>query len=295
MRIRLGCELSYAFPYPTPMIVMLNVHPSRVPALQGEDALRTEPAVPVEIYRDSFGNLCGRLVAPAGNFTIGTDVVIRDSGLPDPAEPEAEQHAIEALPAEALIYLLPSRYCESDLLSNEAWRLFGHLTPGWSRVQAVCDFVHAHVTFGYEFSHRDRTAMDAYAGGRGVCRDFAHLAVAFCRALNVPTRYCTGYVSFIGEPEPHAAGDFAAWMEVFLGGRWHVFDPRNNQPRIGRVMVAFGRDAADVPLTHTFGPNYLVGFRVWAEEVSTLAAIEETPDALPGEVQPPQTMTTRTA
>jgi transglutaminase-like putative cysteine protease len=292
MRIRLGCEMRYAFPYPVPMVVMLNVHPSRADALEEPDALRTEPPVPVEIYRDGFGNLCGRLTAPAGSFTIGTDAVIRDDGKPDPAHPDAEQHAVEALPPETIVFLLPSRYCESDLLADTAWQLFGGITPGWERVQAVCDFVHGHIAFGYEFAHRDRTAVDAYAGGRGVCRDFTHLAVAFCRALNIPTRYCTGYVSFLGEPEPHPAGDFAAWMEVYLGGRWHVFDPRNNSPRVGRVMVAYGRDAADVPLTHTFGPNPLVGFRVWADQVDQTErpAVATLP---PEEPLPPQIMTTR--
>ncbi|WP_375464442.1 transglutaminase family protein [uncultured Methylobacterium sp.] len=293
MRIRLGCEMRYAFPYPVPMVVMLNVHPSRAPALEGPDAILTSPPVPVETYRDSFGNLCGRLIAPAGAFTIGTDAVIADDGARDPTALTAEQHAVEDLPAETLLFLLPSRYCESDLLADAAWRLFGHTAPGWGRVQAVCDFVHAHVAFGYEFAHRDRTAVDAYAGGRGVCRDFTHLAVAFCRALNLPTRYCTGYVSFIGEPEPHPAGDFAAWMEVYLGGRWHVFDPRNNAPRIGRVMVACGRDAADVPLTHTFGPNPLVGFRVWADAVAALDRLDPDAAGPPEEPLPPQSMTTR--
>lgn len=292
MRIRLGCEMRYAFPYPVPMVVMLNVHPSRAGALEEPDALRTEPPVPVEIYRDGFGNLCGRLTAPAGSFTIGTDAVIHDDGKPDPAHPDAEQHAVEALPPETIVFLLPSRYCESDLLADTAWQLFGGITPGWERVQAVCDFVHGHIAFGYEFAHRDRTAVDAYAGGRGVCRDFTHLAVAFCRALNVPTRYCTGYVSFLGEPEPHPAGDFAAWMEVYLGGRWHVFDPRNNSPRVGRVMVAYGRDAADVPLTHTFGPNPLVGFRVWADQVDQTERSEVATLQLE-EPLPPQIMTTR--
>lgn len=295
MRIRLGCEMRYAFPYPVPMVVMLNVHPSRTAALEGPDAVRTSPHAPVETYRDSFGNLCGRLIAPAGAFTIGTDVVIADDGGADPAAWDAGPHAVEELPPETILFLLPSRYCESDLLADEAWRLFGHVPPGWGRVQAVCDFVHAHVTFGYEFAHRDRTAADAYAGGRGVCRDFTHLAVAFCRALNLPTRYCTGYVSFIGEPEPHPAGDFAAWMEVFLGGRWHVFDPRNNAPRIGRVMVAYGRDAADVPLTHTFGPNPLVGFRVWADAVAVIDRLDAGSAEEPEEPLPPQSMATRMA
>jgi transglutaminase-like putative cysteine protease len=174
---------------------------------------------------------------------------------------------VEQLPADTLQYLLGSRYCETDRLSDEAWRLFGAGPTGWARAQAVCDFVHRHVRFGYEHSRPTRTAAETYVEGVGVCRDYAHLAVAFLRALNIPTRYCTGYISDIGETPPFGPMDFAAWIEVYLGGRWHVFDPRNNKRRIGRILIAQGRDAADVPLTHTFGPNVLTGFRVWTDEV----------------------------
>jgi transglutaminase-like putative cysteine protease len=267
MRIRLGCEFVYDFQVLTPMIVMLNVHFSRFADLERPDYLTTSPAVPIESYRDSYGNWCSRLVAPAGRFSLGTDGVIRDSGLPDPMAPDAVQHRVEDLSAETILFLLGSRYCESDCLADEAWRLFGQTPPGWPRVQAVCDFVHQHVTFGYEHSRPTRTALETYREGRGVCRDFAHLAVAFCRALNIPTRYCTGYISDIGQPPPYALMDFAAWIEVWLGGAWHVFDPRNNTPRIGRILIATGRDAADVPLTHTFGPNILQGFRVWTDAI----------------------------
>jgi transglutaminase-like putative cysteine protease len=268
MRIRLGCELTYDLPAPTPMIVMLNVHYSRAADLESPDHLMTQPSVPVASYRDSYGNWCSRLVAPAGRFVIGTDAVIRDNGSPDPQHREAGEHAVEDLPSDALLYLLPSRYCETDRMLDEAWRLFGHIPKGWGRVQAICDFVNGHIQFGYAHSRPTRTALEAYAEGRGVCRDFAHLAVTFCRALNIPARYCTGYVSDIGLPPPYEPMDFAAWMEVWLGGRWHTFDPRNNAPRIGRVLIAQGRDAADVPLTHTFGPNVLAGFRVWTDEIT---------------------------
>lgn len=268
MRIRLGCELSYDMPMPTPMIVMLTVHYSRVPQLEHPDHLITVPPVPIESYRDSFGNWCCRLVAPEGRFTLGTDTVIRDGGAPDPMAPDAIQHAVEDLPAETLQFLLGSRYCETDCLSEEAWRLFGATPLGWARVQAICDFVHNHVTFGYEHSRATRTAAETYAEQRGVCRDYTHLAIAFCRCMNIPARYCTGYISDIGEPPPYAEMDFAAWMEVYLGGRWWVFDPRNNARRIGRILIAQGRDAADVPLTHTFGANTLVGFKVWTDEVA---------------------------
>jgi len=268
MRIHLGCELNYEFPKPTPMIVLLNVHYSRAGYLELPDQLITSPPTPIESYRDSFGNWCCRLVAPAGRFTLGTDTIIQDDGKSDPVDKTAVQHRVEDLPPETLLFLLGSRYCETDRLSEEAWRLFSGTPPGWLRVQAICDFVYRHVTFGYEHSRPTRTAAETYAEGRGVCRDYAHLAVAFCRCMNIPTRYCTGYLSDIGEPPPYAPMDFAAWMEVYLSGRWWVFDPRNNSPRIGRILIAQGRDAADVPLTHTFGPNILAGFRVWTQEAA---------------------------
>ncbi len=267
MRIRVGCELSYDFPNPTPMIVMLNVHYTRVATLERPDHLITQPPVPIEGYRDSFGNWCSRLVAPAGRFILGTDTVIRDDGRADAADWQAFQHPVETLPTETLMFLLGSRYCETDCLSEEAWRLFSHTPLGWPRVQAVCDFVHRHIIFGYEYSRATRTAAEAYAERRGVCRDYAHLAIAFCRCLNIPARYCMGYISDVGVPPPYTPGDFAAWMEVYLGGRWWAFDPRNNTARIGRIPIAQGRDAADVPLTHTFGPNTLVSFRVWTDEI----------------------------
>jgi len=267
MRIRVGYEFIYDFPQPTPMIALLNVHYSRVAALEGPDHLTTIPPVPVESYRDSFGNWCSRLVAPAGRFIMTTDTVIDDDGVPDPVYLDAVQHPVENLPADTLQFLLGSRYCETDRLADEAWRLFHHTPLGWNRVQAICDFVHNHIRFDYQQARNTRTAAEAYFEGTGVCRDFAHLAVTFCRCLNIPTRYCTGYISDIGTPQPWGIGDFAAWIEVFLGGRWHTFDPRNNTRRIGRVLIAHGRDAADVPLTHTFGPNNLAGFRVWTDEI----------------------------
>ncbi len=265
MRIRLGCRLTYLMPQPTPMIALLNVHFSRFGDLERPDYLISTPPVPIGSYRDGFGNWCTRMVAPAGQFELTTDGVIRDSGAVDPAFPGAMQHAVEDLPEESIVFLLGSRYCDTDRLSDEAWRLFGYTEPGWGRVQAICDFVHNHIVFGYQHARATRTASEAYAEGVGVCRDYTHLAVAFCRCMNIPTRYCTGYISEIGQPEPWSPGDFAAWMEVYLGGQWHVFDPRNNMPRIGRILIARGRDAADVPLTNTFGPNQLTGFEVWTD------------------------------
>jgi transglutaminase-like putative cysteine protease len=266
MRVSIGCRLNYCFPQPTPLIAMLNVHYSRFGDLERADYLVTSPSVPLECYRDGFGNWCTRMVAPAGDFTLSSDGIFRDQGLPDPVAPGAAQHAVEDLPFETLVYLLGSRYCDTDLLSEEAWRLFEKTAPGWARVQAICDFVHEGVSFDYMQASATRTAFQTLAGRQGVCRDFAHLAIAFCRCMNIPARYCTGYLSDIGQPEPHPPGDFAAWIEVYLGSRWWVFDPRNNTRRTARILIARGRDAADVPLTQTFGPNTLTDFQVWTLE-----------------------------
>jgi transglutaminase-like putative cysteine protease len=208
------------------------------------------------------------MVAPAGDFTLSTDGIFRDSGLADPFAPDAAQQAVQDLPFETLVYLLGSRYCDTDLLSEEAWRRFETTPPGWVRVQAICDFVHAAIAFDYMQASATRTASETLAGRKGVCRDFAHLAIALCRCMNIPARYCTGYLSDIGEPEPHPPGDFAAWMEVFLDGQWRMFDPRNNKPRFARILIARGRDAADVPLTQTFGENTLTEFKVWTDELA---------------------------
>jgi transglutaminase-like putative cysteine protease len=231
------------------------------------DSILIHPSVDLSGYRDGFGNWCSRFLAPAGNMSISADSVIRDSGLPDPVVADARQTLVEELPEETLVFRVASRFCDSDRLLDLAWTLFGKAEPGWARVQAVCDFVHTHITFGYEHARVTRTASEAYEEGRGVCRDFAHLAVAFCRALNIPARYCTGYLGEIGMPLPHPEGDFAAWFEVYLGGRWYTFDARNNMPRIGRVLLARGRDAADVAIATTFGPNTLRSFRVWTDEI----------------------------
>ncbi|RYH08308.1 transglutaminase family protein [Tropicimonas sp. IMCC6043] len=277
MQLRLGCRLSFDLPAPTPMILLLNVHYSRASDLVRPDLLVTEPAVPVEAYRDGFGNWCNRLVAPAGGMVVSTDGIIRDAGTPDPVDRLAGQTPVEQMPVELLNFLLPSRYCESDVLSDFAWERFGSGPQGWDRVQAICDFVHDHVSFGYEHSRPTRTAVETLNEAVGVCRDFAHLAVALCRCLNIPARYCTGYVSDIGQPPPYAPMDFAAWMEVHLGGKWWVFDPRNNDIRRGRVLIARGRDAADVPLTHSFGKHELKDFKVWIDRSDDGAAAFDEP------------------
>ncbi len=272
MLIRVGYELIYECPQPTPMMLMLNVHYSRASDIVTPDLLTTTPSVPVSAYRDIYGNWCTRIVAPAGQCRITSTGVVKDSGIPDPVVPYAHQHLVEELPEETLLYLLGSRYCETDELSEIAWSLFGTTPLGWARVQAICTYVHKHIAFGYEHSRPTKTAVHAFKEGKGVCRDFAHLAIAFCRCMNIPSRYCTGYLGDMGMPPPYGPGDFAGWIEVYLSGRWHTFDPRNNIPRIGRVLIARGRDAADVAISNTFGPNKLLKFTVWTDEVKPVAA-----------------------
>lgn len=267
MRIRLGYELIYSFPNPTPMIVTLNVHYSRASDLESPDHLITDPSVPVSSYRDSYGNWCTRLVAPQGRLRLTTNTVIKDSGLPEITLPNTWQLEVPQLPEETLLYLLGSRYCETDQLSDIAWRLFEHTPLGWGRVQAICNFVHNHIAFGYEHASSTKTAMQVYNERRGVCRDYAHLAITFCRCMNIPARYCTGYLGDIGVPATAAPMDFSGWFEAYLGGTWYPFDARNNTPRIGRVLIARGRDASDVAISSAFGINTLESFRVWTDEI----------------------------
>ncbi len=269
MKIRVGYELIYDCPQPTPMLLVLNIHYTRASDLLVPDHVTTDPSIPMAAYRDSFGNWCSRIVAPPGRIRIAASAVINDSGQPDVVATWAQQHSIQDLPEEALVFLLGSRYCDIERLSQTAWGLFGHTPPGWSRVQAICDFVHNHIAFGYEHANANRTAWEAFNERRGVCRDFAHLAIAFCRCLNIPARYCTGYLGDIGIPPPYGPMDFAAWFEVYLGGSWYTFDARNNVPRIGRVLMARGRDAIDVAITTTFGANTLVSFQVWTDAIGS--------------------------
>jgi transglutaminase-like putative cysteine protease len=267
MQIRVGFEMIYDCPQPTPMIFNLNVHFTRVSDLVGRDDLMVDPPVPMAAYRDSYGNWCTRIVAPAGRTRVCADALVNDSGVPDVIAPQAQQVSVPDLPEDTLLFLLGSRYCETDRLSETAWNLFGQAPTGWGRVQAICDYVHRHITFGYEHARMTRTAFEAFYDKTGVCRDYAHLAVAFCRCMNIPARYCTGYLGDIGMPPPYGPMDFAAWFEAFLDGRWYTFDARNNMPRIGRVLIARGRDAADVAISNAFGPNTLTSFRVWTDEV----------------------------
>ncbi len=254
------------------MLLMLNIHYSHAYQIVRPDHLVVTPAVPISSYRDGFGNWCSRLEAPAGPSRISTFAIVRSTGIPDPTFPAARQHPVWELPAETLVFLLASRYCETDLLTPIAWSLFGNTPLGWGRVQAICDFVHRHIRFDYATARPTKTALEAYNERTGVCRDFAHLAIAFCRCLNIPARYCTGYISDIGLPPNNSPMDFAGWFEAFLGGQWHAFDPRNNAPRTGRILIAVGRDAIDVAISTAFGPNILTKFQVICEELTTSAS-----------------------
>ena len=267
MQFRTGFELVYSFPQPTPIILVVNIHDSRAADVVVPDQLVTEPVLPISGYRDAFGNRCNRLVAPAGRLRLTADGVIRDGGQPDERVFDAREDTVQDLPEDLLVFLLGSRYCETDLLSETAWQLFGGVAPGYPRVQAICDYVHRHIAFNYQNARATRSAAEAFRERTGVCRDYAHLAVTFCRCLNIPARYCTGYLSDLGTLPPYGVGDFAAWFDVWIGGRWHTFDPRNNVPRVGRVLMARGRDASDVAIATTFGPNVLESFRVWTDEI----------------------------
>jgi transglutaminase-like putative cysteine protease len=267
--IRIGYRLVYEFEQATPLLGVLNVHHSRVGDLIAPDQVSTTPLVPIDGYHDRFGNWCHRLVAPAGIFELTADTKIRDTGCLDAVGGNTAQEPVQNLPADTLMYLLPSRYCESDRLLDTAWELFGATPPTWERVQAVSQWVHGHLDFGYQWASPTKTAHDAFVEGRGVCRDYAHLGIAFCRALNIPARYCTGYLGDIGVPPSSDPMDFAGWFEVYLSGQWLIVDPRNGVPRRGRILMARGRDAADVAITTTFGPNVLRQFEVWTEEASS--------------------------
>jgi transglutaminase-like putative cysteine protease len=267
-RVKVGYELVYECVQPTPMILLLRIHPSMVTSPVVPDPIATTPFVPISTFRDGFGNICTRIVAPPGPIRMSTDAIIRCSAEPDKVAASARQVPVQSLPEETLMFLLGSRYCETDRLSQAAWDLFGKTSEGWARVQAICDYVHRHITFGYEHASSMKSALEAFQQGKGVCRDYAHLAIAFCRCMNIPARYCTGYLSDIGVPPPHSPMDFAGWFEAYLDGQWYTFDPRNNEPRVGRILIARGRDASDAAISSTFGPNTLKQFKIWTDEVS---------------------------
>jgi len=245
----------------------------------GSDHIRTKPEAAIEEYTDGFGNRCGRLQAPAGAMTLWSDCIVEDTGEPDEFNWNARQHEIMDLPVETLAYLTPSRYCESDELIETAWELFGATPPGWTRAQAISNWVHNHVIFGYRFGRPTKTAVDVFREGTGVCRDFAHLFIALCRAMNIPARYASGYLGDIGT-KAEDAGDFSAWSEVFLEGRWYTFDARHNTPRIGRILMVRGRDAADVAMMTAFGNYLLTSLKVWTDQIDESLSESELIEAL---------------
>jgi transglutaminase-like putative cysteine protease len=268
VEIRVGYELIYDCPQPTPMMLVLNVHFSRASDIVVPDHVTTDPFIPIAAYRDGFGNWCSRIVAPKGQIKIASTAVVRDSGEPDVVVPSAYQHSIQDLPEDSLGFLLGSRYCDTEKFAEIAWGLFGHTPAGWARVQAICDFVHHHIVFGYEHARATRTAWETFNERRGVCRDYAHLAIAFCRSMNIPARYCTGYLGDIGVQASPGPMDFSAWFQVWLGGAWRTVDARHNAPRVGRTLMAVGRDATDVAFTTSFGPITLAGFEVLTEALA---------------------------
>ncbi len=274
MLIRAGFEIAIRTQSEMPMLCALSPHPSAQPAVLGTGALQSDPHVQIERYRDAFDNEISRLTAPAGPLRLISDLIVEDDRSPDDVDWTARQHPVAELPNEVLRFLIPSRYCESDTLAPDAWALFGGTPEGWARVQAICDYTHRHIQFGYQYGRPTKSALDAFREGNGVCRDYAHLAVALCRAMNIPARYCSGYIPDIDVPYTGPM-DFSAWFEAWLGGRWYTFDARFNTPRIGRLLMVRGRDAADVAMIMSFGPHMIDRFEVWADEVPEGQTIEQ--------------------
>ena len=268
MFVRFGYEIVISSGGPVPMLAALNVHSATTGRMIGHDAVRTDPEVATHEYLDRFANRITRVTAPGGSLRLWSDCIVEMDRDYDAYAPEAEQHDVADLPDDVLQFLMPSRYCDSDNLSGFAWGRFGGIAPGWARVQAVCDYVHDATTFGYKFGRSSKTASEVQVEKTGVCRDFAHLSITLCRALNIPARYASGYLGDIGVP-PGGPGDFCAWFEVFLGGRWYTFDARYNTRRIGRLVMVRGADAADVAMITSFGPHGLSFFRVWTLELAS--------------------------
>jgi transglutaminase-like putative cysteine protease len=273
MLIKVDCKIALALQEPAAVVLMLHLHPSISTTAGSGERLEVEPPVPITNYLDTFGNRCSRVFMPQGRVEFRHEAVVLDSGLPDPQTWDAYHHRVQELPDDVLMFLLPSRYCEVDSeLKEMAWSLFGHGPAGWPLVRAICDYVHGHIRFDYQQARANRTALEAFRERVGVCRDFTHLAITLCRCVNVPARYCTGYLGDLAVPPDPAPMDFSAWFEVYLGGKWHAFDARHNVPRVGRVLVARGRDAADVALTTTFGITRLESFRVGTVELASQAS-----------------------
>jgi transglutaminase-like putative cysteine protease len=271
VQIRAGYDIAFQCPQETPMVLMLSIHPSRAKDLQSPHRIRFSHDVQAHDYLDMFGNTCTRIIAPPGLIEIKNDFLIADSGLPEASPPAGPLQPVGELPDDVMTFLLGSRYCDTQKLSDLAWSLFGHITDGAARVQAIVDYAHQRIEFGYHHARNDRTASEGHEERIGVCRDFAHLAVTLCRCMNIPARYCTGYLGDIGVPIDPAPMDFSAWFEVYLAGKWYTFDARHNEPRIARIVMARGRDAADVAISTNFGPTDLVRFKIVTDEVFSAA------------------------
>jgi len=266
MLISAGFDIAFECPAQTSMLLQLNVHPSRETDLRSPDMIKSDPPLAMSAYLDLYGNRVTRVEVPPGLVTFSSRLTIQDSGEPDEAPPDTAFTPIGRLPDEVLLFLVSSRYCDSDNLADFAWSMFGGITGGYGRVRAICDFVHSKIRFSYPDARPTRCASDSMSEGVGVCRDFAHLAVALCRCMNIPARYCTGYLGDIGVPADPNPMDFSAWFEVFLDGRWYTMDARHNHPRIGRIVMGRGRDAADVAISTAFGVAKLVRFEVVTDE-----------------------------
>jgi transglutaminase-like putative cysteine protease len=267
--IRAGFDIEFETEHEVPMVALLSVRPERQGDLLTPELLRTDPEVTVSQFIDVFGNVASRFVVPKGGIRLSSDFVITDPGTPDPIAPEAIQHKVQDLPYDVLTYLMSSRYCEVSLLADEAWEIAGDVESGWARVQALVDAAHERLQFDYMRACTERTARSAFDERYGVCRDFAHLAITLCRALNIPARYCTGYLGDIGIEPIDDPMDFSAWFEAYLGGQWYTFDARHNRPRIARIVMARGRDATDTALTTGFGQSVLKRFAVHTDEVAS--------------------------
>jgi transglutaminase-like putative cysteine protease len=271
MEVRVGCDFQYETQWPTPTVMQVQPHEDGAHRVMHQ-SWESDPPVAMREFRDLYGNTCRRFTLPGGEVHLRFDALVEVAGEPDELDPAATQLPVEDLPDETLHFTLPSRYCLSDVLSGTAWELFGGTDPGWGRVQAICDWVHENIRFQYGSSTPLTTAADVYEQRAGVCRDFAHLAVTFCRAMNIPARYVFGYLPDIGVPPPEFPMDFCAWFEAYLGGRWRTFDPRNNERRVGRVVIGRGRDALDVAMVTTYGSHTLRSMLVRADEVQPVAA-----------------------
>jgi transglutaminase-like putative cysteine protease len=268
VKIRAGYNIAFQCPQAVPMVLMLTTHPSRDGDILSDQSMQFSPGVDARDYFDPYGNICTRLVAPPGLFEVRSEFVVQDTGIADEVRPAARLADVGDLPMDVLPFLLASRYCDTEKLSDLAWSLFGGIQGGWQRAQAICDYAHRRIEFGYHHARSDRTASEGHQERRGVCRDYAHLAVTLSRCMNIPARYCTGYLGDIGVPTDPAPMDFSAWYEVFLDGRWFTLDARHNHPRIGRIVIAHGRDAADVAISTAFGPAQLVRFNVTTYQIN---------------------------